>query len=259
MDVKRVGIYKGLVGFVRRSLIAKNSTNNSNQPTHSANNTPTTATRPQQCFNGDWLRIPRMNHYLFVFPHKAYLDFEWKFHKEAMLRKAPDVNPAYLNDIIHARYRKKGFTINWLLFGNNHDVWDPALDGVSPWLLIEQGDRVLCAGITYYEMTTSDFETKLDFAPSPIIANLPKLERLVLGGFHQDDCVEKFARAAHDRGIDVHTDEDTTQFFFSTTALYGRIPLLRRKPWPHAGLYKETHLLEEIREFRSTRPWLTQV
>jgi hypothetical protein len=199
-----------------------------------------------------------MDHYLFVFPHKAYLDFEWKNNKDAMQSKARGITPAYLNDIIHARYRKKGFTVNWLLFGNNDEPWDPALGGVSPWLHIEQDDRVLCAGITYYEMTTSDFDEKMDFASSPVIANLPKLERLVLGGFHQDDCVEKVAKAAHSRGIDVRTDEDTTQFFFSTTALYGRIPLRRRKPWPHAGLYKNPRCLEDIREHRATRPWLHQ-
>jgi hypothetical protein len=164
------------------------------------------------------------------------------------------VKPSYLNKIIDARYRSRGRTVNWLLFGKEEEPWDPALAGVSPWIRIEQDDRVLSAGVSFKTHCRERRYAK----PWPILKGLPALDTLVIGGFHQDDCVAKFAKAAYHAGIPVSVDEDTTQWFFRTTCRYGKIPLRRRKPWPRAENFDNPATLELIRSYRKTQPWLTQ-
>jgi hypothetical protein len=192
-----------------------------------------------------------MDHYLFLYPQREYVDFEWENHKDRM----DGTTPAYLNDLIDARYRQQGFIINWLLFDEDDEPGKPASGSVSPWLQIRQGDRVLAAGVTFrIHQNCHQYAT-----PKPILEGLPGIDRLVIGGFHQNSCVDQFAKAAHKKRIPTHVDEDTTDQYFTTTVLHGRIPLQRPGPWPEAGLFRNPRALADIRNFRSRRPWLTKI
>lgn len=192
-----------------------------------------------------------MKNYLFLYPIKEYFDYLIKNWYNDELSKSVK-KPEYLNDIIDARYRNEGYLINWLLFSSVENPLKPDLSIISPIIKIHRKDEILVAGISFEE----HIKNKKYPDPNYILNQINDVTRLVLGGFHQNDCVDKLAEATYQKGIDTFVDEDTTELFFPRISL-NEIPL-KRKKWTLKDLGIIPSLIEITQESRKDRPWLVQ-
>jgi hypothetical protein len=188
-----------------------------------------------------------MNQYLFLFPIRKYFGS----CLNSAVVELDGHNVSELFDLINARYRNRRYGINWLLFGVEGDEDKPDMTNVPQYVDIRACDRLLSAGISF-----SDLERGIYANPGFVLDQLPRHKRLVLGGFHQSDCVDQLARRSYKRGVDTFVDEDTTDLFFSRHAL-GEIPLIRRS-WSLKRLGIPAYLYQEVVRLRKNKPWLTQ-
>lgn len=186
-----------------------------------------------------------MNQYLFLFPIKEYFRACMDFFK---LFEIDGHKPTELIDIIHARYKNNGFGINWLLFSKEEDPSLPDLSQIPDYLEIND-DRILTAGVSFKRHISKKKYADQDY----VLNQLPPHEKLVIGGFHQWDCVDKIAKRSYERGIETLVDEDTTELFFGAQALYG-IPLIRTD-WSLKGLGISEHAYEFVKGQRKNKPW----
>lgn len=144
-----------------------------------------------------------MNQFLYLYPIKEYLEYEIDRHYYILdpHSKEPFTEKYFsaLNEAISLRYREKGFEINWAVFSDR---------SVFERVHTEETDRIFPADVSFEAHTSESLypseETLLDQIPKG---------RLVVTGFHMWDCVERVARKAHKRGIEVLVDEDLTEFF----------------------------------------------
>ena len=190
-----------------------------------------------------------MNQYLFLFPVKEY--FETLIKNSVFKIKGHKVNELF--DIINARYRTNRYDLNWLLFSQSSNVSEPDLNIVPDYVDIRRKDRILVAGISFDRHISEKVYADPDF----VLNQLPTHNKLVIGGFHQWDCVNSIARKSYERGIETFVDEDTTDLFFLRRALY-RIPLIRKR-LNLKGLGIPEHLFEVAIEVRKNKPWFVQV
>ncbi|HLE07288.1 MAG TPA: hypothetical protein VI933_01545 [archaeon] len=189
--------------------------------------------------------------YLFLFPIKEYIEFSM------FVEDVPKAGHTteYLMRIIEARYRSKGYDVNWLLFSEHGDLANPDRAAVPPYVEIKPEDRVLVAGVSFETHTTKKVYADLDF----VLNQLPEHRRLVVGGFHMHDCVDRIAKRSYEKGADTFVDEDTTEKFYHGMPL-GAVPLVREVwrvrdflPPKFQEQFKDTAMLG-----RSEKPWLTQ-
>lgn len=172
-----------------------------------------------------------------------------EIQKEERVLRREQFRPIYsaiLNLCIRERYRQNGFGINYLVFDDTP---------VSNVIEMDTNDRVLYAGIDSF----AHFDKKMYPNPCSILAQFEpeELKHLRLAGFHMWDCVERLARHAHERNIDVLVDEDLTQFLaykasfddFKFDSYPGFNP---RKNYSGSGGF------EGFMEPRKGKPWLLQ-
>ena len=195
-----------------------------------------------------------MRVFLFLYPIKDYVEFS--IQNNFLLERGLD--PKRLSQIIDYRYRKRGYKVVWLLFSQGRWLHKPDRRRFSEIFEVVPEDLVLGCGVSFANHCANRHYPNLSY----VFSQLPNpIDELVVGGFHQWDCVDKAAAFAHRKGITVRVDEDTTQFFFSTTASDGPIPLRRRGP----DLYKlfsrfgDDWMLEFVTEKRKKRPWFDQI
>ncbi|MEX1997689.1 MAG: hypothetical protein WEA04_03370 [Candidatus Andersenbacteria bacterium] len=177
-------------------------------------------------------------------------------------RQGYDINR--LNEIIDHRYRRQGYMIYWLFFSIEADREQPDRITQSPYIVIDQHDKVMASGVSFQAHTTQDLYPDSDKLITRLCQDRNP-EQLVLGGFHQWDCVDRLAARAFARGLLTTVDEDTTELFFSQTSLLGPIPLNRSREEFGAMLIADYHnqseleILEIMRQHRRSRPWLVQL
>lgn len=137
------------------------------------------------------------------------------------------------------------------MFSDNRDVNKPDLSSLSEHIHIDRNDGILTTGISFKKHVDKKIYPSL---PS-ILSQLPEpIEKLTLGGFHINDCVDKLAGYAYSIGIDTIVDEDTTNFFFDRTSICGEIPLIRRDFTPE-GLGIDREMIDLVIEARKNKPW----
>ena len=162
-------------------------------------------------------------------------------------------DPKRLNQVIAARYRAKGYQVGWLFFSDPGEPLLADLTRTSEHIRIEAEDSVFACGVSFDDHVANKTYPDLD----PIVARLPRpIEYLVLGGFHQNDCVDKVASAAHSKGIPTFVDEDTTEFFFTSGSR--KIPLVRRRFTLRGFGVTNPTFVGLILEQRKDKPWFTQ-
>jgi len=205
-----------------------------------------------------------MKAFLFLYPISRYTEEETFGHpsKLKVLER--------LNAIIDIRYRQKGYRIFWLLFGVVRKPSTPNLSLLDARLRISKTDKVLSAGVSFERHCRRLVYPSL----KSIIAQIQPVDELVIGGFHQTDCVDKLARAAHRQSISVRVDEDTTNQLFTTTMLDGLPPvestqeeyasrltasLARIATRSDCDLLRLDNSLRRHRAMRKKRPWLAQI
>jgi hypothetical protein len=131
-----------------------------------------------------------------------------------------------LNEIIRTRYREKDYKIIWLLFGQENEPNKPDKNLLADWVTIKPEDSIISVGVSFKEHTQQRKYPNLEF----IFGQISNLTEIVLGGFHQWDCVSKLASYAYNLRLPVKVDEKTTEMFFLLTNLLGPLPLIRGSP-----------------------------
>jgi hypothetical protein len=148
-----------------------------------------------------------------------------------------------INQCIAQRYRQKGFGINFAVFTGQ----------VGTGLIeAQEGDNIFSVGV--------DFKTHISerkYAdPDYVLSKVLPCDHLRLAGFHMWDCVEKVAKCAYAKGVDILVDEDLTEF------LGDRIRLdsdFRTDVFPtHNARKREESEFEDFMNARKKRPWLWQ-
>ena len=190
--------------------------------------------------------------FLFLYPITRY--FEACLVDCLRLFKGANNNFRRINDIIDARYRKRGYSVNWLMFSKERDLESPDLSLLSSYLRVMREDNLLVSGISFKEHTIQKKYPNLEV----IFGQIPKLEKLVIGGFHQWDCVNKLAKYAYRKGIPTLVDEDTTDMFFITTYRCRDIPLIRNE-FTSESLGLKGLEIGLFRKMREGKPWFTQI
>jgi hypothetical protein len=151
-----------------------------------------------------------------------------------------------LNSCIDLRYRKNDFGINYLVFDDT---------GVSDIINFRKGDRIARAGLTFVKHVAEKTYPNPDYILNQFLPS--ELGHLRLAGFHAWDCVEKLAKRAHKRGIDVLVDEDLTQFLISR---YVQDPNFKMDFYPgfNPQVFKSLSTLNSFFEARKGKPWFVQ-
>ncbi len=193
-----------------------------------------------------------MRIFLFLYPIREYID---NLLKNWLLFSYNGHKVEEINEIIRVRYREQDFQIWWVVFSDRDDLSQPDFGRVYEFIEIQPQDVIVPCGV--------DFETHCQKRLYPnftqIVSQLPQnLEKLVVAGFHQWDCVDKTAAAAHKRGINVFVDEDLTEHFFPGVGL-GLIPLVRQN-WSLTEIMGEHDeiWIDFALENRKDKPWFTQ-
>jgi hypothetical protein len=109
-----------------------------------------------------------------------------------------------LNACIDKRYRQQGYNVFFAL-----------LDGtrISDVVDIKQNDKIIYVGMDAKTHRTQRQDGSYLYPDNDrILVQLGNVWKLTVSGFHMWDCVEKVAKAAHDKGIDTLVDEDLTEF-----------------------------------------------
>ena len=122
-----------------------------------------------------------------------------------------DNSLAVLNECIQKRYRKKGYQVIFALYP------DKNLYGVIP----QPNDRIIYTDITFkeasgYNEDGTKKEAKNIKYPNEqyLINQLGFVDKIVIGGYHAQDCVRRVCECALDCGINSIIDLDMTDFFF---------------------------------------------
>jgi len=142
-----------------------------------------------------------MKKFVFLYPTPEIIDFEIKNHGWSFKGGEKAFRARYkkiLNQCIDIRYRQKGFKINYAVFDGSP---------VSDIIHLRDSDKIIEVGL--------DFKTHIDNRVYPnqdfILDKLGKTRKLRIAGFHLWDCVERLARRAHEKGVNVLIDEDLTE------------------------------------------------
>lgn len=151
----------------------------------------------------------------------------------------------------------------WVMFSEPESLEKPDLSQLWPGIEIKKNDIVIPAGITFEHHC----QKKIYPDPATILAACPEpIKKLIIGGFHFYDCVEKLAEFSYRKGIDVLADDDLSEYFFYVSRGDGIFPLisnfpdtlkeslLRLKPNNHFSAR-----FAEIVRPRENKPWLIQI
>ncbi|MFA5259406.1 MAG: hypothetical protein WC979_06785 [Candidatus Pacearchaeota archaeon] len=218
--------------------------------------------------------------FLFMYPQKDILDFEIRNHSwsydfselqkefEARLKatvgktglrmlqreyseKAAQLfRPIYsqaLNKSIDLRYRKNGFRIFYALLNDAQ---------LSETITLHPEDRVVYTGMDIKTHRTPDANGNYPYPSEDFILDkLGEITKLVVSGFHLNDCVQRVAKRAYERKIDVLVDEELTELFGHNI----RRPEFNPQRYPSINLLEliaDPEFFKIINEKRKERPWL---
>ena len=191
-----------------------------------------------------------MKQFVFLYPIPEIIDFEIGNHAwsekggiEVFRQKYKTV----INNCIDARYRQKGFGINYAVFDGSP---------VSEVVELQDSDRVIEVGLDFKTHATKQSNGEYPYPDQDYILNQLDGTRVIrVAGFHMWDCVEKLAKRAYERGLDTLVDEDLTEFFSGRL----RDPDFKIDVYPTYNPRKnQGSMFDMFIEARKERPWLWQ-
>lgn len=141
--------------------------------------------------------------FLYLYPIKEYTKM-FLSHDEFEAKKALSV----LNECIQKRYRDNGYNVVFAIYP------DKEIFGITP----KKDDKIIFTDVTFYEAIScaENGNTKNNLYPNEqlLISQLENINKLVIGGYHAQDCVKRVGEAALNMGIDTIVDLDLTDLFF---------------------------------------------
>jgi hypothetical protein len=185
-----------------------------------------------------------MKEFAYLYPIPEYTDFICPPESPRRQQYAEVLNRA-----IDLRYRQQGFGINYVVFDRH-----PISDIVK----IQPADRIIEVGIDFKTHTTKQPNGEYPYPnPDNILNQLTALRILRVGGFHLWDCVDKLARRAYEKGVNVLVDEDLTEIL--PLRLTDEDFAVNRYPSynPRAGELGKGWF-ELFMQARKNKPWLWQ-
>lgn len=109
-----------------------------------------------------------------------------------------------LNESIEKRYRDKGYQVVYILYP------DKEIFGITP----KKDDKIIFTDVTFNEAISNKGINTGEEVKYPneqlIINQLGKVDKLVIGGYHAQDCVRKIGEKALENGINTLIDLDLT-------------------------------------------------
>ena len=115
-----------------------------------------------------------------------------------------------LINVLLDRYRAEGYKVGWLLFSNENNPKIPDESRTSDIFQIKPQDYKVAARITY-----RDHIGKHKYPnEAEVLKAIEGLDSLVVGGFHESDCVGRFSSKANEIGIPASVDPLLTDLFF---------------------------------------------
>lgn len=175
-----------------------------------------------------------------------------EIRKNALIELKEEFREIYkdnLNKCIDLRYRNKGFKIN-------HAVFDDC--SVSDVINLEDSDNIIKIGLDFKTHTTEQPDGSYLYLNSDFILDqLGETSVVRIAGFHLWDCVDRVAKRAYERGLDVLVDEDLTELF---ALRLNNDSYFRNDTYPSydAGKEMDSSMFELFMEQRKERPWLWQ-
>ena len=151
-----------------------------------------------------------MAQFIYLYPIEEYFTTEIERHELYSLSKPIDNKPfskTYfdtLNAAIFLRYRQNNFGINWVTFDDR---------GIHPEVDVRNEDKIIKVSMDFITHSTERGDGTYPYPDNEVLLDQIPEEYMVISGFHMWDCVEKFAKTAHKRGLDVLVDEDLTECF----------------------------------------------
>lgn len=193
-----------------------------------------------------------MSNFMFLYPVEEYINSTIEYNITNRNENKIEETIDTFNQIIDQRYRKECFDIYWLTFKNgkgkpNYDIIDDRIDIIDT-------DNIIDNEITFQQLKEGNYPE-----PDKIIDKLGDVDQLVLGGFHQRDCVERIAKHAYNKEIETFVDEDTTDRY-SAKSKYADIPIVREE-YSLESLFSDIladSYIQNIKEERKDKPWLVQ-
>ena len=105
-------------------------------------------------------------------------------------------------------YRENG-KVYWLCFARGRNKSLPKSGDISSLYEVHPRDEILSAGVTYEEL---NFQRPAVYPDAQfVLGSIPHLDELMLGGFHEDDCVRRFHLAACNAGVKCQIDSWLTE------------------------------------------------
>lgn len=151
-----------------------------------------------------------------------------------------------LNAAIFLRYRQNNFGVNWVTFDDR---------GIHPEIDVRNGDKIIKVGMDFITHTTEREDGTHPYPDNGFILDQIPEENLVVSGFHMWDCVEKLAKTAHERGLDVLVDEDLTEFFGTRIIQHNNFDISK---YPSINPEEEGISLIYFMRAREGKSWLHQ-
>ena len=182
--------------------------------------------------------------FIFLYPIPQIIDFEIKNHSWSERGSINTFRKRYsdvLNRCIDQRYRQKGFGVNYAIF-------DDCV--VSDVINLRPEDKIIKVGIDFKIHTAEKVYPDQDY----ILSQLNEMMIIRIAGFHMWDCVEKLAKRAYEKGLNVLVDEDLTEFFLQRLKdkNFRTDKYLTYQPKRQGSMFKD------FIEARKQRPWLWQ-
>lgn len=188
--------------------------------------------------------------FIFLYPIPQIINFEIEehgWHEEGGVEAFRQKYKSALNLCVDIRYRQKDFDINYAIFGDTN---------VSDVVELKPTDRIIRVGLDFKTHTTKQSNGEYPYPNQDFILNqLGEAKIIRVAGFHMWDCVERLARRAYEREMDVLVDEDLTEFL--TDRL--RDPNFKIDKFPTYNPGKKGEIgFKFFMEARRERPWLWQ-
>ena len=150
--------------------------------------------------------------FLYLYPIKEYTEMflfqDDKLYDEWNIKRPLPI----LNECIQKRYRDNGYQVVFVIYP------DKNIFGVEP----KKEDKIILTDVTFDEASAyySDGTPKKNFIPKYpneqlILEKLGNVDKLVIGGYHFNDCVKRVGEVALNMGINTTIDIDLTDLFFS--------------------------------------------